>query len=164
MRRLDAVLGTAGMAVILAIAPGTALAAAPKQVDTTITAVATAYDAHSGGAICWTLAGTATIKPLGRLEFSGDYCEVEIFSGPWAGTTYPYVNITFAAGNAGTFTIHTGAVRLDDPGSDPQVEAWTVTEATGRFTTTTGSGTYYVQGWDSPTTVLFALSGTFNRN
>ena len=156
----------AGIVLMLSVAVASSPAAPPPhQIDTALTATATFVDVHSGFAVCWDLRGTGIIPAVGRVDFTGFYCQIFIDSAPWGGRSYPFVTIDFTAANGDTFTIQTGEPVLHDPNHDPSVQPWTVTAATGRFADLSGSGSYTAE-WSAPTEfnvptpLIVSFSGT----
>jgi hypothetical protein len=189
MRRLFALLGTAGVALVFvssvvaepAVASAAQASGNPISINTTVTATATGYDVHSGMAACSYIAGTAAMGTLGNLGFTGDYCEVGPRGAPG---TYANLTLNFADGNGDRFSI-TGSGN----GADPNAQPWTASsggkglafvsapqtltagqpsaamrvarlDGAGRFAGITGSGTFALGNWSTPSTLTFPLTGT----
>src|SRR4051794_14263725 len=156
------------VAIALSVSAGTASAIAPsRSIDAGFTAdVTRVWDQNSCCVIARDLEGKARLSGIGRLRFTGEYDLVVHFVQPNPVET-GFLYLRFVAANGDSFAI-SGASDSFARGELPPAAPWSILDATGRFASYSGSGSYAIAGLDpaspfDPTPLGISLVGTVTK-
>jgi hypothetical protein len=159
--------GIVALAVAASVVSATSAATWSKPLHLVLTPGMAPGNANSCCVVESDLDGTATIPSLGRVNYTGHY-DVIVHDNLDLGTQglSSHLDLTFTAANGDTFEVIADSGDFNF-GEDPPPATWGISNASGRFSGLSGSGTYTVAGLDTTTlafreAAVFSFTGTIN--